>query len=114
MNLTTYLLRDEREYVISRIKKPIMKALIILSDRIPEPTKENCVHPNSHILLDIWDEFFSRETNSTRKPLFEAIRRIMVSEYETDPYYRERMDWFLKQIIKSDWKIEREPQSFWG
>ena len=93
-----------RNYVIDKIKKPLMEAIVTLVQKYPEPTRENCLHPNSHILLDIRDKFLEYENNPSRKPLFEAAFKLLIVEYEHDPYYRYRFDWFLEQIMESDWK----------
>lgn len=94
-----------RDYVISKIKKPMMKAITTLANRYPEPTRVNCLHPNSHILFDIQDKFFEYEDNhNEREAMFRAAFKILIAEYEHDPYYRYRFDWILEQIIDSDWK----------
>ena len=87
-----------------KIKAPLRKALCLIAKRYPEPTKENTAHPNTHRLLDIRDKFFELEDNKGRKELFEAAFRILICEYEHDPYYRERFDWGVEEIIKSGWQ----------
>ncbi|KKL20728.1 hypothetical protein LCGC14_2452550, partial [marine sediment metagenome] len=83
-----------RDYIIDQVKKPLMKAIIVLANRYPEPTRENCINSNSHILLDIQDEFLTYEDHKGRRDLFKAIFRILIGEYEHDPYYHYRFDWF--------------------
>ncbi len=92
-----------RDYIIKKVKKPLMKAIITLANRYPEPTRENCLHPNAQILFDIRDKFFELENNPGRKALFEAIWRMFIAEYEHDGYYRFRFDWILKEINKRNW-----------
>lgn len=103
-----------RKYVMDKVKKPLMKAIVTLAQRYPDPTRENCIQSNSHILFDIRDKFFEYERNDGRKPLFEAIFKLLIAEYEHDPYYRFRLDWVLEQIEKSDWKPRpRIPMECW-
>ncbi len=89
-----------REYVISKVKKPLMKAIVSLANRVPEPTRDNCLNPNCFLLFDIEDKFFGLEDNSGRKALFRAIFRIFIAEYEHDPYYRARINWFFEEIVE--------------
>jgi hypothetical protein len=109
---------------MEKIKKPMLKAIMILAGRYPEPTRENTIHHNTRILLDIQDKFFKYENNPYiakpksggapflgREDLFRAAFKILIVEYEHDPYYQYRFDWILEEINKSDWeprKIRRE------
>lgn len=106
--LANDILRKRRGYFIDKVKRPLMKALIILAKRYPEPTRENCKKWNTHTLLDIWDEFFEYEDNPGRNGLFQAIRKLTVGEYEHDSYYAQRMDWFLERLFEryqsGEWK----------
>jgi hypothetical protein len=110
MLLLHLMLRANREVII-KVKHCLLKAIAQLALRYPEPTLENCLHPNTKLMIKIWDKFFEYQetpenvTNvltQTRTPLFQAIRRIMICEYEHDPYYRYRMDWFIEQIIEAN------------
>ncbi len=107
-NLSRFMLRDRRQYVIDKVKAPIMKALIVLANRLKiEPTKQNTFHPNTHVLIDIWDKFF-QTVELSREPLFRAVSKIVISEYEHDPYYRDRINIFLELLVeamlKGNWK----------
>ena len=75
--------------------------------KYPEPTRENTKEPATHVLFDIWDEFFKYESNiyysptrQGRVPLYQAVRRVMVSEVEHDGDYSERVTWFLKKLAE--------------
>lgn len=104
-----------RDYIIKKVKKPLMKAIITLANRYPSPTRENCLHPNTRILFDIRDKFFELENNPCRKELFEAIWRMFIAEYEHDGYYRFRFDWLHEEINKRDWRSssKEQPQHCW-
>ncbi len=108
-----------REYIIDKAKKPLMRAIVVLANRYPEPTRDNCLNPNSHLLLDIQDKFLEYETNSGRIELFKAIFRIFIGEYEHDPYYRSRINWFFEEIVEltmnGKWAPRgmMRPISFW-
>jgi len=107
--LTWWLLTGERrQYVIDKIKKPIMKALTILANRYPEPTKENCMVLNTRKLIDIRDKFFEYEDNPDRDALFRAIWKLFIIEYEHDRYYQYRINWVLEQIMECDWYPRRK------
>jgi hypothetical protein len=112
--ITHWMLRGKyRQYVIDKIKKPLMKALVILAKRYPYPTKENTLFPNTHVLIDLRDEFLSHCQNPPRKTLFEAIWRVFICEYEHDPYYHFRIDWVIDKIRESKtWK--ENPRKTWN
>lgn len=93
-----------RQYVIEKIKKPLLDTIVRLATRYPPPMRDTVEHPNTFILLDIRDKFFEHEDNPDRDALFQAIWRIFIVEYEHDPYYRWRIDWVLDEIRKSDWQ----------
>ena len=99
--LSHIMLRDLRGYVIDKVKKPIKKAITILANRYPQPTKENTLNPNTHILLDIQDRFFQHETLPERKEMFRAIFKLFIAEYEHDPYYRSRINWVIEELVEA-------------
>lgn len=109
-----------RGYIMEKVKAPLMTNLIRFANRFPNPTRQNCKHPNSLVWLRVWDKFFQMEDNPGREPLFKAIRRVYLAalegnlpfwanipiirrlclwatrrvhicEQEHDPYYRDRM-----------------------
>ena len=103
-----------RQYIIKKAKRPLRLAIMSIGKRWPKPTRDNCVQPNSQILLDIQDEFLARCLNPGRKPLFEAALKIFICEYEHDIYYRQRFDWVLKKIIESEWLFGGPPETHWN
>ena len=98
------LLGPKRQYVIDKIKRPLIKAIVTLASRFPEPTMDNTIIRNTAILLNIRDKFFEHEDNPGRDALFRAIWRMFVVEYEHDTYYRYRIDWILEELNKSNWE----------
>jgi len=120
-----------RQYVIDKVKKPLKKAIVELgrggswlgmfialiqiiriAKRYPKPTRENCLHSNTHRLFDIRDKFF--EYNDGQKPLWEAAFKLLIAEYEHDPHYQSRFDWMLEEIAKSGWEPRlTRPMSHW-
>lgn len=93
-----------RNYVEFKVKAVLQKKLIAFVKKYPEPTRENCEHPNSLILFDIRDKFFANETHPNKIALWEATFKLLIAEYEHDSYYRFRFDWLLEQIAESDWQ----------
>ena len=77
---------------------------ITIARKIPVPTKENCKYPNSHILIDIRDEFFENLDMPTRyMPLWFLFNGAIII-YEYDPPYRHFIDYLLKSIKNNpDW-----------
>ena len=93
------LMSPNRQYVMDRINKPLLKAIVIIANRLPEMTRENCLHPNTLILFDIWDKF--RKRNGVRREFIDAGFRILIYKHEVDPVYRHFLNKFLKGT--SDW-----------
>jgi len=108
---------DLGRLVVEKIKNPLRKLLIITSKRLPELTKENLLHPNSHILMKIKADFLVRDkSEGGRHEMFDAALKLLIAEYEHDPYYRDRFDWFLNEIKKSNWKpwVESRQMRCWS
>lgn len=98
--ISTDILKHRRHYFINMVKAPLIKVLVFIANKYPEPTRDNTRKRNTHALLDIWDEFFEYEHNGGRDSLFRAIRKVIVGEYEHDAYYSQRIDWFLKKLVE--------------
>ena len=110
------MLKEKRYYVINKIKAPLQKVIEMMGSRIPEPTHENVLHPNAHLLIDIRDEFFGYENNRSKGGMERAAFNLFIAEYEHDPYYRDRFDWVIDKIINSNWKprpIGHPTAPFW-
>lgn len=110
----------KRRFVIREIKKPMMRAivvlardypkrkkfleraLIVLAKRYPDPTRENTRYHNTHILLDIRDRFFEYFVfeDELERRAFEAAWKIIIVEYEHDPYYQYRIDCIIEYVTK--------------
>lgn len=104
-----------RNYVISKLKAPLQSAIEAFGKGLPIPTKQNCIQRNSHILIDIRDKFLEHEDNPGRGDLFRYAFNMLIAEYEHDPYYRYRFDWFLDQLRLSDWQPRppNQPKECW-
>jgi len=107
MNLGRWMLNMNRESVIKW--KQVLESIILwFASKLPDPTRENVGYPNSLILLDIEDRFFSHYTNDSKTPLFRAAWKTLICEYDHDPHYRHIFDWFLEELVeetlKGNWK----------
>ena len=103
-NLGEFLLADKRDFIINKVKVPLISAIIRLVGLIKiKPTALNCRHPNSLVLLRMWERFFRSEANEGREPVERAISEGSIYEYEHDPYYARRLDWVLEEINKRKW-----------
>ena len=117
-DINFFIRRDKRQYFIDKVKKPLMKALIILANRYPEPTEENVKHPNARVWLRVWDKFFEMEDNKGREPLFKAIRKVMVGELAHDSYYEDRgnvlLELWLEEVFEGNWQPRPVDYPNWG
>ena len=96
-------MKDAIDYFVERVNKPLVKAIVLLGERYPEPTRENTLHPNTHRLLDIRDKFFECWEVEARASLLKVLFRILIVKYEHSPTWRNMFDWFLKEM-PDDWK----------
>ena len=95
---------DMREYFIEKVNAPLVKAIVILGGRYPKPTHDNVLHPNTHILIDLRDEFFKVWDTRRSERLFEALWRILIVKYEHSPGWQFMFDWVIMMVQKSNWK----------
>lgn len=93
---------DKRDYIIEEVNRPLWLDIITLGKRYDEPAHENVVHPNTHRLLDMRDEFF-RCWKVPRK-FFEPLWRIVIVKYEHSPNWRNFLDWVIMKVQSSGWK----------
>ena len=94
---------NEREFFIEKVNKPLVKAIVTLGNRYPEPKMENLLHPNSRRLLDIQERYLEYEGNGRLKEIVRAMLRILISKIEHSPNYRDRFSWFVEQVGQG-WK----------
>lgn len=96
--------------MIDEVNEPLVKAFIAIGEIVthtrgyPNPTHENVVHPNTHILLDRRDKFFHCWVTSRSHALFHALWKILIVKYEHCPNLRNMLDWFLAEHEQSNWK----------
>jgi len=107
--LSHEILKNRRQYYIEKVQAPLMKALVTLAFRYPEPTEQNVSHPNAKLWLRVWNKFLEMEDNPGRHALFEAIKRVFVGKsVEIDPYYRDREqvihELWLDEVLEGHWK----------
>ena len=108
--ITWWMLTFKRNYVIEKIKAPLLKTIVSLATRYPIPTKALTATPNTHYLLDMEEKFFKYENNKGRNALFRALWRIFIVEYEHDRYYRDRIDWFIEELVEAVKRGRWEPR----
>ena len=113
--LSHTMLFSMRQFVIDKIKLPLMKVIILVAKRLPEVNRDNVAQKNTHILLDIQDKFFQYEDNPCREELLRSALKIFIAEYEHDPYYRYRFDWLIEEINKRGWlpRPKGQPAFYW-
>ncbi len=94
-----------------------MLGLVSIAKRWPEPTRSNCVKPNTQKLFDIWEEFNKHDTNLTsgRRELFGAVFKIFICIYEAHQYYSQRFDWVMKMLLGAGWDTnDSNPSKYWN
>ena len=91
-----------RDYYIEKVNKPLLKALILLGKRYPEPTMENLNHPNARWLLKRLGKYLEYEGNSRVAGAVTALVRIIIVKLEHSPNYRDRISWWVEDT--EGWK----------
>lgn len=121
-----------RDYIINKVKAPLMKAIILAaklpgsrlcaplvkavllaSKRLPLPRRENCYANNALVLMTVWERFFTHFYGGDRLPMMKAARDISIAEIEHDIVYDWFLNWFIKEIIKEveagNWQLNNKP-----
>jgi len=119
-NLATEILVNKRDFFIEKVKAPLFKAITLLGKRYPEPIHKNVGHPNSHLLIDIFDNVLEYETNEKILQLIKSFKNIVIGEYEHDGMYKDRMDFGLEKIVEKivsgEWQPRQinRPYQYWA
>lgn len=102
VSVSEKLLRSNwRQYVIEKVKYPLMMAIILAAKRLPiRPTKANCRLTRTHNMIEIWEEFWENYDCLNRKELFKAFEILSLVEIEHDEHYSEVAEWFIKKIVE--------------
>ena len=102
------LLPPFKSFVIKRIKDPLRKLLIIIAKRLPEPTKENCVQHNTHIILDYVERVRKYHNNTGRQEFVDSSLKGFACLNEHDPYYSWIVNDFMEYAQERGWKYNQE------
>jgi len=96
---------DKRDYFIKEVNEPLVKNIIQLANKYPEPTRENVLHPNTQVLLDKGEKFFRCWKTKPRGVLYKAVFRMLQDKIEHSATYREMFNWLIKEINEDPrWK----------
>ena len=88
-----------RQFFISKVKLPLMNALIMVAKLIPEITKQNTSFKNTHTLIDIFDRFWKHEDHSGREALFKSVFKLLTLEMERDLLFQAKFRSLLEEVI---------------
>lgn len=129
-NLGRIMLVTKRALVIEH-KAIFLKAIIAFAKILPEPTRENVSYPNTLIIMDIRDKFFTLHANPGRTAMYKAAFKILIffyekmwkifiCEYEHDPRPRHIFDWLVEELVEAvisgRWvpRPAGHPSGFWN
>ena len=125
---TIYFSLAMQIYMFSEIKAPLMKGVEVLFDPkapkfqrlkaikviwdafeamkgLPEPTKDNTWHPNTHHLIDLRDWLFERcSLNILRMGFIRRIMNFVIIIYDFDPPWRWILDSLKDEAMKKQWQ----------
>jgi hypothetical protein len=95
----------------------LRRALMAFKE-FPEPVKGNTWHPNSHVLIEIRDEFFRHcRLGEGRNTLFRLFINFIIILYDYDPPYRMMIDWWAFHLKLRNWNYDtpvRVHGRLWG
>ncbi len=105
-----------RQFYIEKVNAPLLKAIIILGNRYPEPTADNVLHPNSKRLVEIMDKYARFEGNDRVKAIVLVVARIVICKLEHSPNWRDRMGFLAEELRAGDWKPRalNHPEHDWN
>ena len=90
------ILTWRRQFFIDVVQAPLLNAIVRYGTKYPVPTHSNVKKVNSHLYIDLFEEF---ETyNTARESLIASFKRVFIGKYEVDDWYAERIDWFLFRL----------------
>jgi len=92
------------------LKDVVKKGLDILVNKLPELNKEKFERPNSQLLLKLRNDFLAHENNIGTTPRLKSIFDFVIMLYDSDDYYRHRIDWVIQEIKKKDFVYEGSPR----
>lgn len=125
---TIYFSLGMQMYMTETIKKPIIQGISVLFhpqasklDKVkavralwkvlealkglPEPTKENTWHPNTHNLIDLRDSLFGHcFLGGNRMELIRRIINFVIILYDFDPPWRWIFDSLREGALQMKWK----------
>jgi hypothetical protein len=125
---TVYFSLAMQMYMNETIKKPVLKAFqVLFSDEysnvqklkalrvlwkafkslrgLPEPTKENTWHPNTHRLIELRDFLFERlKLCPARMGLIKRVMDFVIILYDFDPPWRYIFDSLKDEALKMEWQ----------
>jgi len=91
-----------RSFYVEKVNKPLVKAIVILGNRYPEPRMEELSHPNSKWLLRKLEKYLEYEGNPYVKKVVKALVRIAITKLEHSPNWRDRISWWVEDT--EGWK----------
>lgn len=105
----------DRDYYIDKVNAPLLKAIVFLASRFPEPAMENVVHPNAKRLLEVQQKYLQYEANPRLQVIVKAVLRIVIAKLDHSPNYRDRISWFVEEVPKG-WKARslNHPVNDWN
>lgn len=125
---TVYYSAAMQMYMMEEIKKPVLQAVKVLFhpesntlDKakaakmlwgafnalkgLPEPTKDNTWHPNTHQLIDLRDWLFEHcHLPVIRMSFIKRIMDFVIILYDFDPPWRWIFDSLWEEARKKEWK----------
>ena len=108
---TVYSSLPMQMFMSHAIKAPLLKIAALIASKLPEPTKENTWHPNSHRLIEVRDWFFEHCLIGGDKEKFIRIAfNFVIILYDFDPPWRDMMDSAREEFMKKTW-LPRGSQS---
>lgn len=123
--LIKWMLFYNRRYVVEKIKKPLMEAVIKFAEcgswlsmlialiqiirtvkKYPEPTRQNTVFRNTRIRLDVQDKILGNLR--ARRPLIKAGFRVLNAECEHDGFYEFIHDIYIVELLIRGWEPDKQ------
>jgi len=87
----------------------------LVANKLPEPTKANTWHPNTHRLIDVRDYALAHiRLTAPKKRFLSVVSKFIIMVHDYDTPYRPMISKCVELLIASGWEHMEEPDKrFW-
>jgi len=82
--------------------------------KIPKPTHDTVNKHNSHLMIDLRDDFLSHMPRGFYYNVYEGMLNLAIIKYDIDDHMSKRLDYWLRKWTLTDWIFTgKHPETEW-